>query len=82
MRFWLAFAFAHVMLVVSILWNVQHVTKVNAYGWFAAMGLNGASTRHIVMTFAVLAVVYVLQLTLLVKLIRAWRDVLRGFTSD
>ena len=82
MRFWLGFAFAHLMFVVSILWNIQHVAKVYKYGWFATMGLSGTSTPHIVVTFVGLGVVYVVQLALLLGLVRLWRHRFRRLASN
>src|SRR3990170_4204361 len=82
MRFWLMCAFAHLMLIVSILWNVQHVPKVYTYGWFATMGLNDASTSHILATFVALGLVYIVHLMLLVGVGRLWRGWFPGLTSN
>jgi hypothetical protein len=51
MRFWVAMAVGHLLLAISVLWMMQHVAKVYAYGWVASMGLYGASPLMTVLTF-------------------------------
>jgi hypothetical protein len=80
MRYWLTALFAHFMLGICVLWMIQHVHKVYAHGWFAAMGLNGASTPLAVATVVGLGIVYVIQIRLALAVVGLWRDWSRGRT--
>jgi hypothetical protein len=73
---------SHVALGISVLWIIQHVAKVYAYGWFASPGLNGASTAMIVTTFVGLGVVYFILLRVVMVVVGPWRDWFRGRTSN
>lgn len=81
MRFWLWVVFAHLLLAWCILWNIHYVATVYSHGWLATMGLIDASTLHVVATVIVLGLWYVVQLGLLVRLVRVWRERLRRHPS-
>jgi hypothetical protein len=73
-RYWFVAVLAHAMLAVCAFWVAQHIAKVRAHGWFASLGLTGASQVAVFVTFAGLALVYFMQIRLVLLVVSLWRD--------
>lgn len=73
-RFWLKMLALHLMLIWCVLWNVQHVAKAARYGWFATMGLNGASMPLVVATVLTFGLWCFLQLILARLAVVGWHS--------
>ena len=72
MKFWRVLAL-HLALAICVLWTVQHVAKLRAYGWTASMGLTDRSQLHVVATIAALVFGYLVQLRLVWMVARLWK---------
>jgi hypothetical protein len=73
MPFWLRALVLHLALAIYVLWTVQHVTKLRAYGWTASMGLTDKSQLFVAATIIALGIVYFMQIRVAWMVARLWK---------